>query len=197
MTYHDRTTKEAYDKDILDKKVSEIDKFYKKYKNGKVFLTNYALSCGYIDVQKIGKGFCYIIKNATSAYHTTYYKEINGYPIGYNDFQTLSEARRHLTMNICNNKKYYYEAKIETIYQYMSKKSSNITILKESSKEKLRTSINNFMIWNQKYYTKHVIEIYKHNINENEDRKEAKQVYRKIKNAENPVDITKKDFQSF
>ena len=23
MTYHDRTTKEAYDKDILDKKVSE------------------------------------------------------------------------------------------------------------------------------------------------------------------------------
>lgn len=195
MTYHDRTTKEAYDKDILDKKVSEIDKFYKKYKNGKVFLTNYALSCGYIDVQKVGKGFCYIIKHAAFMYENTYYNEINSYPIESKSFETLSEARRHLTINVRNNKKYYYEAKIQTIYRYMGKELNNITILKESNKEKLRIAINNFMITHQEYYTIHVIEIYKHEINK--DEKECKQVYLKIKNAENPIDITRKDFQSF
>jgi len=86
-----KTTKEAYKEDKRTHSEEEMKKFY-TVRGKSVFLTSYALSCGYKDIHFMsGLGYHYIIKN-NGTYEagslTEYSKK--------RYFRTLSEARKGL-----------------------------------------------------------------------------------------------------
>ena len=92
-----KTTKAAYENDVTKKPFESIKKFY-TVKGKRVFVTNYALACGYLDIQETNEGSCIIERTAPSFYDVTYYDKEDK-KIGYKTFDTMSEARRNLTFN--------------------------------------------------------------------------------------------------
>lgn len=89
-----KTTKAAYEIDLFYKDEADINKFYKVMKN-RVFLTKYAFCCGYLDIQETNEGSCIIERTAPSFYAVTYYDK-NDQKIGYETFETMSEAGKNL-----------------------------------------------------------------------------------------------------
>lgn len=193
MTY----TKNAYLKDKKDMTEENIKKFYKVMKNGKIFLTHYALACGYIDSQQTNEGYCNIMRESSCCYINTYYGKNDGYPIEHKTFEKLSDARKHLTTKTCINQKYKYGVHITRL----NNTCRNTTQYKEigvyeefTNKEEMRYFINNYMVQNQEYDCHYDIEIVKYEIT---NKNNIVTVFERKKNAYNVTDITRNEFKSF
>ncbi|MDD3263396.1 MAG: hypothetical protein PHT94_00710 [Candidatus Nanoarchaeia archaeon] len=73
MSYNNRSTEDAFKIDRSKMSDEMIRKFYIK-KNGRIFISNYGLSCGYTDIQKTHDGTFQIIKDGLGFYISFYDK---------------------------------------------------------------------------------------------------------------------------
>lgn len=81
----------------LQNEPDSVNKFYVKLANGKVWLTPYALRCGYLDVHKVKDGIFYIEDTMGEGYWVKSYRNKNTYLMSFwENFETLSEARKYV-----------------------------------------------------------------------------------------------------
>ena len=90
-----KTTKAAYDIDKTKKNEYDMKRFFTVV-GKRVFITKYALDCGYIDVQETKQGSS-IIEKIGNSFAVTYYNKDES-KIGFMFFNTMTEARKNLIL---------------------------------------------------------------------------------------------------